>query len=96
MEKWRGPLAKANEINAERSRVKRAIKAGELSIADVFEMSCVATMRVEDLLRVQRRWTRPKARSVLDPAGVSVYRLVRDCTPRQLEVMREQLARLCV
>jgi hypothetical protein len=86
-------LAHANEVRLARAALKRAVKAGALSVADVVR-SCppeVETMRVSELLCSQQRWGRARARKFLQPLAVGENREVGRLTVRQRTEMARRL-----
>lgn len=83
-------LAHANQIRLARAALKRTIKAGTASVADVVRdcPSEVETMTVSELLGSQRRWGRTRVRKFLIPLAVNENRELGRLTIRQ----REELA----
>lgn len=84
-------LAHANQIRLARAALKRAIKAGTVTAADVVR-ECpaeVGTMAVSELMRSQRRWGRTRVRKFLLPLALNENRELGRLTARQ----REELAR---
>jgi hypothetical protein len=84
-------LAHANQIRLARAALKRSIKAGAASAADVVRdcPSEVESMTVSELLRSQRRWGRTRVRKFLIPLAVNENRELGRLTVRQ----RVELAR---
>jgi hypothetical protein len=84
-------LAHANRIRLARAALKRSIKAGSASAAEVVRdcPSEVASMTVSELLRSQRRWGRTRVRKFLIPLAVNENRELGRLTVRQ----RVELAR---
>ena len=84
-------LAHANQIRLARAALKRSIKAGSATAADVVRdcPSEVDTMTVSELLGSQRRWGRTRVRKFLIPLAVNENRELGRLTIRQ----REELAR---
>ncbi len=78
-------LEHANQIRLARAALKRSVKSGELSVADVVQTcpSEVETMTVSELLRSQRRWGRTRARKFLAPLAVHENREIGRLTARQ-------------
>jgi hypothetical protein len=86
-------LAHANEIRLARAALKRAVKSGSTSAADVVR-SCpseVETMTVSELLCSQRRWGRARARKFLGPLAVTENRELGRLTARQRSEMARRL-----
>lgn len=78
-------LARANEIRLARASTKRAIAAGEVSVADVL-LSCPAQierMEIGELLSCQRRWGGQRTRRLLGTVPVVETKLVGTLTERQ-------------
>ena len=86
-------LAQANEVRLARAALKRAIKAGDASAADVVR-DCPAevdTMTVSELLRSQRRWGRTRVRKFLIPLAVNENRELGRLTVRQRTELSRRL-----
>jgi hypothetical protein len=86
-------LAHANKIRLARAALKRAVKSGRTSVADVVR-SCpseVETMTVSELLCSQRRWGRARARKFLVPLAVTENRELGRLTLRQRSEMARRL-----
>jgi hypothetical protein len=86
-------LAHANEIRLARAALKRAIKAGHTSAAEIVRgcPSEVSTMTVSELLCSQQRWGRARARKFLSPLAVSENRELGRLTERQRSEMARRL-----
>jgi hypothetical protein len=86
-------LAHANEIRLARAALKRAVKAGKLSAAEIVRdcPSEVSTMTVSELLCSQQRWGRARARKFLSPMAVSENRELGRLTERQRGEMARRL-----
>ena len=84
-------LAHANRIRLARAALKRAIKSGQATAADVVRdcPSEVESMTVSELLRSQTRWGRTRVRKFLIPLAVNENRELGRLTVRQ----RGELAR---
>lgn len=80
-------LARANEVRFARARVKRALKAGRITLAQALDRDAVQSMRVMDLLACQHRWGPARARRALRVAGVSQSFTVGKITARQRRVL---------
>jgi hypothetical protein len=86
-------LAHANEIRLARAALKRSVKAGQLSAAEIVR-TCpleVETMTVSELLCSQRRWGRARARKFLSPMAVNENRELGRLTERQRGEMARRL-----
>lgn len=86
-------LAHANEIRLARAALKRAIKAGHTSAAEIVR-SCpgeVSTMTISELLCSQQRWGRARARKFLSPLAVNENRELGKLTERQRGEMARRL-----
>jgi len=86
-------LQHANRVRSARARMKRAIAAGELSVAEVI-VECppyVETMAIADLLMCQRHWGETRCRRLLAEVGVSERRPVGSLTQRQRLVLAAML-----
>ena len=68
-------LATANAIRLERSRMRRDIGAGRVTVAVGLAAPCCATAMVMDVLSWQHRWTLGRAERFLNETAV--------CTPWQ-------------
>jgi hypothetical protein len=90
-EQWQAAFAKGAPTHHARALVRKAIYAGEMSVSAALDLECVASMRVEQLLRYQYRWGIQRASRLLNTADVSMYLLIRELTPRQVEALREAL-----
>jgi hypothetical protein len=86
-------LAHANEIRLARAALKRAIKAGNMTAAEIVRgcPSEVSTMTVSELLCSQQRWGRARARKFLSPLAVSENRELGRLTERQRSEMARRL-----
>ena len=91
-------LAHANEIRLARAALKRAVKAGHLSAAEIVRTcpSEVETMTVSELLCSQQRWGRARARKFLAPLAVSENRELGRLTSRQRDEMSRRLEQRAV
>ena len=86
-------LAHANEIRLARAAIKRSIKAGRVSAAEIVR-DCpheVSTMTVSELLCSQQRWGRARARKFLSPLAVNENRELGKLTERQRGEMARRL-----
>ena len=83
-------LEYANEVRLARARLKRGVRSGEASAANVVR-DCpweADTMSVGELLRSQSRWGRTRTRKFLAPLAVNENRELGRLTQRQ----RDELA----
>lgn len=78
-------LELANRIRLARSKLKRRIHAGELSIGEVLTdiPEAMRSMQVLDLLMSQRRWGRARSRRVLTATGIPEQKHLETLTDRQ-------------
>ena len=86
-------LAHANEIRLARAALKRSIKAGRTSAAEIVR-KCpdeVSTMTISELLCSQQRWGRARARKFLSPLAVNENRELGKLTERQRGEMARRL-----
>jgi hypothetical protein len=86
-------LAHANEIRLARAALKRSIKAGGASAAEIVR-ECpgeVSTMTISELLCSQQRWGRARARKFLSPLAVNENRELGKLTERQRGEMARRL-----
>ncbi len=87
-------LAHANRVRLARAALKREIKTGSATAADVMR-DCpleVETMTVSELLRSQDRWGRSRVKKFLGQfEGVSESRELRRLTIRQRDLIAARL-----
>ncbi len=86
-------LAHANEIRLARAALKRSIKAGRVSAAEIVR-ECpgeVSTMTISELLCSPQRWGRARARKFLSPLAVNENRELGKLTERQRGEMARRL-----
>lgn len=79
----REALQRANEVRVYRARIKRDLKTGGVSLADVLEDERWATAKVLDVLLAVPKCGRVKAYGVLRRAGISPSKTVGGLTERQ-------------
>ncbi len=88
-------LAVANRRR--RAEVKRLIKTGELSLADLFELAdheeCVAQMRAYDLISALPAIGEVKAERIMSRAQIAKTRRVRGLGPKQRAELFRALVR---
>jgi hypothetical protein len=88
-------LAHANRIRLARAALKRDVRSGEASAADVVR-TCpfeVETMTVSELLRSQQRWGRTRARKFLSSIALNENRQLGRLTERQRQLLARELER---
>ena len=87
-------LELANRVRLARAALKRRIRAGELSAAEVIR-NCpweAHSMSVSDVLMSQQRWGQDRCRRLLLPIGVPENKTVGSLTERQRVALAERLA----
>ena len=89
----RQALEKANWIRSRRSRLKRAVRAGEQAVGPLIAEppEWLGTMSVRELLMAAPKVGRTKSGSMLRCAGVPVSATVRSLTERQRQGLVEAL-----
>lgn len=92
-------LDRANEVRLARAELKRSIKAGATTAAEVIEPGgripdCARSMTIGELLGSQERWGRVRVRKFLVRLEISESRAVGNLTSRQRRVLAEALARV--
>ena len=88
-------LAHANRIRLARAAIKRDVRAGASSAANVVR-DCpyeVETMTVSELLRSQQRWGRTRARKFLASLALNENRQLGRLTERQRQMLARELER---
>lgn len=88
-------LAYANHVRLARAALKRSVKAGNVSAAEVIR-SCPSeaeTMTISELLRSQRRWGRTRARKFLFNLSLNESRQLGRLTERQRMLIAAELQR---
>jgi hypothetical protein len=86
-------LAHANRIRLARAALKRDVRAGISSAANVVR-DCpyeVETMTVSELLRSQQRWGRTRARKFLASLALNENRQLGRLTDRQRQMLAREL-----
>lgn len=91
-------LDRANEVRLARAELKREIKSGARSVADLIHPAnplpdFAEAMSVDQLLKAQRRWGTTRARSFLRGLGIGEKRLLSQLTTRQRWVIARKLDR---
>lgn len=87
----RSALKLANEVRFAASRLKREVKAGEISLAAAIEDERAGCLEVIVLLTAQQGFGRGSARRVLRDELIAETKRVRELTPRQ----RRAIVRAC-
>lgn len=82
-------LAEADRVRIARSKVKKALRAHELSLAAALELECCQQMRIGQLLEAQWSWGPSRTSGLLGRLGISPFRRVGQLTGRQLDVILE-------
>jgi hypothetical protein len=88
-------LEYANRIRLARAALKRSVKVGEVTAADVIR-TCppeAESMSVSELLRAQRRWGRTRSRKFLLTLSLSENRQLGRLTERQRLLLARELDR---
>ena len=87
-------LDQANSVRLARAALKKRIRAGAVSAANVIlECPCeVAKMPVSDILMSQKRWGETRCRRVLMAAGIPEDKQVGTLTERQRVALVADLA----
>jgi hypothetical protein len=88
-------LAHANRIRLARAAIKRDVRSGFASAAEVVR-ECpfeVETMTVSELLRAQQRWGRTRARKFLASLALNENRQLGRLTERQRQMLARELER---
>lgn len=80
---YMGALARANEVRIARAKIKRQLRAREITLADALDHECCQTATVMGLLMAQRRWGVTRARKVLMQVPMSEARAVGALSDRQ-------------
>ncbi|MDQ8044475.1 MAG: hypothetical protein AAGC46_21475 [Solirubrobacteraceae bacterium] len=89
-------LARANEIRLARASTKRAIAAGDLTVAEVLRdlPAEIERMEIGELVSCQRRWGGQRTRRLLSTVPVVETKLVGSLTDRQRRAIADALASL--
>ena len=87
-------LERANQIRLERAAIRRRLKAGELTIAEVLadRPGCIDSMRALELIRSLDRYGHKRAARLLQAAEVPLTRTVGRLTERQRQSIVATLA----
>ncbi len=86
-------LELANEVRMARARVKRALRAGTISLSEAMSDPSTSTMQVYDLLRARSYWGPKRINNALFSARVGRERLVRSLTPGERRRLCEMKGR---
>lgn len=86
-------LARANQVRLQRAYLKRQVRAGERTAAEVLSAPPeeAQTMIVTELLMAQVRWGRTRTRRVLLHAAVPEHKRVGELTARQRDAIAAAL-----
>lgn len=80
-----------------RAEVKKLVKAGELSLQELFDLAeneeCVAQMRAYDLISALPAIGEVKAARIMKSASIAQTRRIRGLGPRQREQLFQALVR---
>jgi len=90
---WQVALARADEVRIARARLKRAIAAGERTVAEVLAEApdYTANMPVAELLQAQHRWGRRRVMRLLNSLAIHERRTVGRLTERQKRAIIDAL-----
>lgn len=86
-------LEHANRVRLERAKLKRQIRSGQASAADIVADPPweAASMEISDLLTSQARWGSTRCRRMLIPMGIPETKQVGKLTARQRGAIAEVL-----
>lgn len=79
--------ARSVEVRAERTKLKVALLAGDITLADALRAPACAPMTVAAVMAWQIQWGRVRIRKALNSVGLSEGRVCRDVTDRQVEAL---------
>ncbi|MCL5734579.1 MAG: hypothetical protein M1274_03165 [Actinobacteria bacterium] len=87
-------LRRANDVRAERARLKECLRNGEVGISEVLQdpPECVYTAKVLDLVMAAPKYGRVKANRLLERCRVSSSKTVNGLTPRQRKELLDMLS----
>lgn len=85
LEQSRAALEKANAVRMARAKIKRRVRAGDVTVEAVLaeRPACLSTMTIAELLRSQHQWGHRRTNKLLSSLFISPQRRVRDLTLRQ-------------
>lgn len=91
-------LNRANEIRLERSRIKKDVKAGIVSVIDILETKPFVcdSLILLDLLTWQIRWGKDRARRFCNKVEISEIRTLGALTDRQINLIIGELHKMGV
>ena len=94
-EQRRQALTLANEVYRGRALLKRRIKAGEITAAEIIldPPSIAVGWMVVDVIGAQRQWSVAKAQRLLRGLTIGESKTVGALTARQRDVLVEQLSK---
>lgn len=95
-EQKRDALKKAQEVRSKRAKVREDLKAGALTIEEIFEdveNEVIGKMRVAYLLESLPRIGRVRTIQIMDEVGIDPSRRVRGLGVRQKEALLKKLAK---
>lgn len=87
-------LAKANAVRYARSAVKRALAAGEITLAEALADPACENMLVADVLKAQHRWGKARVRRAMREAQIAPTAVVWRLTARQIHALTSSLPRM--
>ncbi len=80
-----------------RAEVKRLVKSGQLSLAELFDLAdheeCVAQMRAHDLISALPAIGEVKASRIMAQANIAQSRRIRGLGPRQRELLFQAIVK---
>jgi hypothetical protein len=92
-------LAIAGEIRADRARVKRKVRSGEMTVGDALDLRCCSSMLLFDLLCLRpdlrlrakgiRKPVPARVRELLNGWRISEFRRIGELTERQRKLISE-------
>jgi hypothetical protein len=88
----RAAIARATEVRQAKARLKRQIKARELSPSDALEHPAAPKLKAEEFLKAIPQVGPVKARKLLASIPVTGSRRILSLTERELDVLRELVA----
>jgi len=86
-------LERANETRFAIADIKRAIKAGRMTVAQALDHPSAARATIYDLLVAQKRWGRGRALFLLGIVRIREGRRIEELTEPELDRLKEALCR---